>query len=42
MKSNGLIAVFPSGVFVAGHSNAPKIVYLPPTPPLSAGGPVFA
>ena len=41
MKSKGLIAFFSSGVYLAGNSYAPKIVYLPP-PPLSAGGPVFA
>ena len=41
MKSNNLIVVFLSGVYLAGNSNAPKTVYLPP-PPLSAGGPVFA
>ena len=37
MKSKGLIVVFSSGVYLAGNSNAPKIVYLPP-PPLSVGG----
>ena len=41
MKSKGLIAFFSSGVYLAGNSYAPKIVYLPP-PPLSAGDPVFA
>ena len=41
MKSKNIIAVFSSGVYLAGNSNAPKIVYLPPPPP-SDGGPVFA
>ena len=41
MKSKNLIVVFSSGVYLAGSSDASKIVYLLP-PPLSAGGPVFA
>ena len=41
MKSKNLIVVFPSGVYLAGNSNAPKIVYFPP-PPVSVGGSVFA
>ena len=41
MKSKDLIMFFSSGVYLAGNSNAPKIVYLPP-PTLSAGGPVSA
>ena len=36
-----LIVVFSSGVYVAGTSHAPKIVYLHPTP-LFAGGSAFA
>ena len=31
MKSKNLIVAFSSGVYLAGNSNAPKIVYLPPT-----------
>ena len=41
MKSKNLIVVFLSGVYLAGNSNARRIVYLP-TRPLSARGPVFA
>ena len=41
MKSKNLVVVFSSGLYLAGNSNAPKIVYLPP-PPHSAGNPVFA
>ena len=41
MKGKNLIVVFSSVVYLAGNSNAPKTVYLPP-PPLSPGGPVFA
>ena len=37
MESKNLIVVFLSGVYLAGNSNAPKIVYFP-QPPLSAGG----
>ena len=43
MKSKNLIVVCSSGVYLAGNSNPPKIVYPPRSPPpLSAGGPVFA
>ena len=35
MKSKNLIVVFSSEVYLAGNSNAPKIVYS--RPPLSAG-----
>ena len=41
MKSKNLIVAFSSGVYLAGNSNAPKIVCLP-SPPLSARDPVFA
>ena len=30
MKSKNLIEVFSSVVYLAGNSNAPKILYLPP------------
>ena len=40
MKIENLIVVFSSGVYLAGNSNGPNIVYLPP-PTLSAGDPVF-
>ena len=32
MKSKNVIVVFPSAVYLARSSNAPKIVYLPPLP----------
>ena len=41
MKSKHLIVVFSAGVYLAGNSNALRIVYIS-QPPLSAGVPVFA